>query len=163
MNFVNPLSSQEYIARYPMKNFNPFLFYSLSLLFICSTNTEVFAQEQAVFAAEAARFQAQIEKNGVALQQLLADDLYYLHSNGLVEDKADFISSVTAGKIVYSSMNATEQRLRLFGKTAILYGLVLVEGLYKGKSFSLGLHYTSVYRKKRGKWLLLNWQSTAKP
>jgi hypothetical protein len=121
------------------------------------------AQELAVFDAESARFRAQVEKDGVALQTLLDDDLYYLHSNGLIENKQDFITSVSGGKIVYSQMTASEHRIRLYGKTAVLYGLVMVRGEYKGEPFDIGLYYTSVYRKKRGKWLLVNWQSTKKP
>lgn len=121
------------------------------------------AQEQAVFDAEAARFRAQVEKDGLALQTLLDDDLYYLHSNGLMESKQDFITSVNGGKIVYSEMTATDQSIRLYGKTAVLYGLVMVAGEYQGEPFNIGLYYTSVYRKKRGKWLLVNWQSTKKP
>ena len=123
----------------------------------------VLAQEQAVFAAEAARFQAQVEKDGLALQSLLDDDLYYLHSNGLIEDKQDFITSVSGGKIVYSQMRASDHSIRLYGKTAVLYGLLMVGGEYQGEPFNIGLYYTSVYRKKRGKWLLVNWQSTKKP
>ncbi len=123
----------------------------------------VLAQERAVFEAESARFRAQVEKDGLALQTMLDDDLYYLHSNGLVESKQDFITSVTGGKIVYSEMMATEHRLRRYGKTAILYGLLIVRGMYEGEPFDIRLYYTSVYRKKRGKWLLMNWQSTKKP
>ena len=121
------------------------------------------AQGQAVFAAEAARFRAQVEKDGLALQTLLDDDLYYLHSNGLIESKQDFITSVAGGKIVYSEMMATEHRIRLYGKTAVLYGLLMVRGQYEGEPFDIGLYYTSVYRKQRGDWLLVNWQSTKKP
>lgn len=121
------------------------------------------AQEQAVFAAEAARFKAQVAKDGLALQTLLDDDLYYLHSNGLVENKQDFITSVKGGKIVYSQMLASDHRIRLYGKTAVVYGLVMVAGAYQGEPFDISLYYTSVYRKKRGKWLLMNWQSTKKP
>ena len=123
----------------------------------------VLAQEQAVFAAEAARFRAQVEKDALALETLLDDDLYYLHSNGLIEDKQDFITSVSGGKIVYSQMRASDHSIRLYGKTAVLYGLLMVGGEYQGEPFNIGLYYTSVYRKKRGKWLLVNWQSTKKP
>ena len=123
----------------------------------------VLAQEQAVFAAEAARFRAQVEKDALALETLLDDDLYYLHSNGLIENKQDFITSVSGGKIVYSQMRASDHSIRLYGKTAVLYGLLMVGGEYQGEPFNIGLYYTSVYRKKRGKWLLVNWQSTKKP
>lgn len=121
------------------------------------------AQEAEIISAEAQRFKAQVEQNTEALQLLLHDDLQYLHSNGLMESKADFISSVQSGKITYQKMFSVESRLRRFGKTAIKTGLVEVGGLYQGKSFEMQLYYTSVYRKERGRWQLLNWQSTQKP
>ena len=120
------------------------------------------AQEAAVFAAETARFQAQTKRDAAALDALLHEELYYLHSNGLIESKKDFINSVRGGKIVYASMEATDRRLRVYGKTAVLTGLVTVSGQYQGKEFELGLYYTSVYRKRRGRWQLVNWQSTGK-
>ncbi len=124
---------------------------------------QLHGQEAAILDSEAQRFKAQVEQNTDALQLLLHDDLYYLHSNGLVETKADFITSVQSGKITYQEMYPVESRLRRFGKTAVVTGLVKVRGLYKGQSFNIGLYYTSVYRKERGRWQLLNWQSTRQP
>ena len=121
------------------------------------------AQDNAIFESEQARFKAQVEQNGTALQSLLHNDLYYLHSNGLIETKADFIASVNSGKITYQEMFPIERALKRFGKTAIITGLVLVRGSYQGQSFSITLYYTSVYRKEDGRWQLLNWQSTRKP
>jgi hypothetical protein len=135
----------------------------LFLLVMATSSSTIYAQERAILDAEIARFTAQVEKNTPALQQLLDDSLYYLHSNGLIEDKQDFISSVNSGKIVYSRMASSQQRLNRYGKMAVLTGLVMVDGEYEGNAFSIGLYYTSIYRKKRGEWLLVNWQSTRKP
>lgn len=135
----------------------------LFLLVMVASSFTVYAQEQAILEAETARFTAQVGKDTPALQQLLDENLYYLHSNGLIEDKQDFIGSVTSGKIVYSRMASSQRRLHRYGKTAVLTGLVMVDGEYEGKPFDIGLYYTSVYRRKRGQWLLVNWQSTRKP
>ena len=125
--------------------------------------TQLMAQDSAILQSELQRFRAQVEQDAVALQSLLHDDLYYLHSNGLIESKSDFITSATSGKITYQEMMPVESTLRRFGKTAVITGLVLVRGLYQGQSFDIGLYYTSIYRKERGRWQLLSWQSTRKP
>jgi hypothetical protein len=120
------------------------------------------AQPASLLAAEQARFRAQVEEDTAALQELLHEELYYLHSNGLAESKTDFIASVRSGKIDYQRMVPRDRHFRRYGKTALLTGLVEVEGLYQGKTFALELYYTSVYLRKRGRWQLVSWQSTAK-
>ncbi len=120
------------------------------------------AQPASLISAEQARFDAQIARDVGALDDLLHEELYYLHSNGLAESKSDFIASVTSGKIEYLEMAPQDHQYRRYGKTAILSGLVEVAGNYQGTPFSLGLYYTSVYLKKRGQWVLVSWQSTAK-
>ena len=114
-------------------------------------------------ASEQMRFRAQEQRDLRTLEDLLADDLIYIHSNALVESKSDFLSSVEKGAIRYERMRpAPDQRIRRFGKTAIINGTVEVDGIYKGTPFSVTLLYTSVYRRRGGTWRLLRWQSTSK-
>jgi len=120
------------------------------------------SQEDALLALEQTRFKAQIDQDTALLSTLLHPDLYFLHSNGLAEDKAGFIRSVNSAKIVYQAMTPSQQVVRQYKKTAILTGLLLVSGLYEGTPFEVKLYYSSVYLKKRRKWYLLNWQSTGK-
>lgn len=122
----------------------------------------LWAQDTDLLTREQARFQAQIEQNTVALSDLLHDDLYYLHSNGLAESKTDFIHSVSSAKIVYQRMIPQNQQIRRYKRTAILTGLLQVSGLYEGNPFDIELYYTSIYLKKKGRWLLVSWQSTGK-
>lgn len=130
--------------------------------FLVSFYQVVSAQDEAIFASEKARFDAQIEKDVNALDQLLADELIYIHSNTLLETKTDFIQSVQSGKIVYQAMDVQHHKIRRYKKIAVVTGLVQVSGLYKGTSFIVDLHYTSIYKKKKKQWLLVSWQSTSK-
>lgn len=123
------------------------------------------AQDAAAIAmldSQKQRFKAQVERNTLALQTLLHDELYYLHSNGFAEDKPDFIQSVKTGSITYLDMFPVESRVKRFGKTGVITGLLAVRGLYKGTPFDIQLYFTSVYRKKGRHWQLINWQSTQK-
>ena len=123
---------------------------------------QIFAQDQSVFDYEQKRFNAQMELDVETLDNLLAEELIYIHSNTLTESKTDFIASVQSGKIVYQEMNIKRHQLRQYKKIAIVTGLVEVKGLFKDNEFVVELFYTSVYKKKKGKWLLLSWQSTSK-
>jgi len=117
--------------------------------------------QRTIAESEDMRFRAQVEQDTATLKQIIADELVYIHSNALTESKRDFINSVKSGKITYQTMEPeTGRSIRRYGKTGISNGVVRVGGLYQGRSFDLRLKYTAVYRKKRGKWLLVSWQST---
>lgn len=118
------------------------------------------ADEKAVVAAEKARFEAQVSKNIDALNQLLADDLVYVHSSGNVDTKQSYIQSIKEGNSTYNSIDVQEQKVRLYGKTAIINGICYIKRpAVDGKNNDLKLRYTDVYVKKGGRWQMVTWQS----
>ena len=118
------------------------------------------ADEKAVVAAEKARFEAQVSKNTDALNQLLADDLVYVHSSGNVDTKQSYIQSIKEGNSTYNSIDVQEQKVRLYGKTAIINGICYIKRpVVDGKNNDLKLRYTDVYVKKGGRWQMVTWQS----
>ncbi len=117
--------------------------------------------QNTILSSEDARFQAQVQRDTLALQNLLSDDLVYIHSNALTETKTDFINSVRTGHIAYQSMQTEAQRsIRTYGKIGISNGIVHAAGLLNGTPFDIRLRYTAVYHKRKGKWRLVSWQST---
>ena len=118
------------------------------------------ADEKAVVAAEKARFEAQVSKNLDVLNQLLADDLVYVHSSGNVDTKQSYIQSIKEGNSTYNSIDVQEQKVRLYGKTAIINGICYIKRpAVDGKNNDLKLRYTDVYVKKGGRWQMVTWQS----
>lgn len=117
--------------------------------------------QRTITESEDMRFRAQVKQDTATLKRIISDELVYIHSNALTETKRDFINSVKSGKITYQAMQPEAGRsIRRYGKTGISNGVVRVSGLYQGRNFDLRLKYTAVYHKKRGKWLLVSWQST---
>ncbi len=135
------------------------------LFLVLSTATASIVSAQGILQSEDARFQAQMTLDVEALQELVADDLVYIHSNALVESKEDFIASVASGKIVYARMEAESGRQvrMLRSRVGVVNGVVHVVGQYQGTDFDIRLRYTAVYRKRKGQWLLASWQSTRVP
>lgn len=135
----------------------------IALFILCCVWQAATAQSAAVFAAEDARFAAQVQRDTVALALLLTDSLTYIHSNALVENKAAFISSVGSGRITYESMRPEYRTVEVYRRRALVAGVVAVQGLYQGQPFAMQLHYTAYYYKmRRGGWMLHRWQSTRK-
>lgn len=137
----------------------------LILLLLCSS-AALLAQsksEQGVLTTETVRFEAMMRFDTAALRPMLAEDLLYIHSNALEEDKTAHLNAISSRKIVYADMQREQSKVYLYGKTALVTGILHVGGTYKDTPFDVRLRYTAVYRKKRGKWLLLHWQSTKLP
>ncbi len=132
------------------------LLFSLSVLNAQSKST------QKVLDTEAQRFAAMMRADTLALRPMLAEDLVYVHSNALKENKSEHLAAIASKKLVYEKMDREAANVRFYGKTALVNGIVKVQGKLKGNAFEVRLLYLAVYRKKKGAWVLINWQSTSK-
>ncbi|MEO5742150.1 MAG: nuclear transport factor 2 family protein [Vicinamibacterales bacterium] len=83
--------------------------------------------EDGVKEAGAGWRQGAIKQDKALLQKYLADDLVYTHGGGQTETKAQYITDVTTGPSHYQSMTEKDVRIRFYGKTAVLWGLVDVQ------------------------------------
>lgn len=116
--------------------------------------------DRLILATEQQRFASMVSRDTVALRPLLAEDMLYTHSNALQETKAAHLSAIATGRLVYASMLRETAQVRRYGKMALTNGIVRVTGVVNGTSFDVRLLYTAVYRRVRGQWQLVNWQST---
>ena len=118
---------------------------------------------QTILASEARRFEAMTQADTARLRPMLADDLVYVHSNAMKENKAEHLSAIASRKLVYKKMERQDAAVRFYGKTALVNGTIKVQGILNNNAFEVNLIYLAVYRKKRGIWQLVNWQSTKIP
>jgi hypothetical protein len=106
------------------------------------------------------RFSKMISRDTAFLVKYLDSYLLYIHSNGLVEDRNDHLNNIAKGSIIYQNFQIKDARYirkkdNLFGR-----GLIHVQGIYKGTEFSVSLRFSNIYKKTKGVWRLLYWQST---
>ena len=135
----------------------------LFLLVLPMLTTAQSSADRSVLDTELQRFHLMTTGDTVALRAMIDDDLVYIHSNTMTESKDQHIAAISGGKLTYHKMDRVNVLVRRYGKTAITNGLVKVNVTLNGKYLELPLAYTAVYRKKKGKWLLVNWQSTKVP
>jgi ketosteroid isomerase-like protein len=119
--------------------------------------------EQAVRAAEAARIQAFVSNDVPTLERLLADDLTYTHSSGLMDGKAQLIDALRSGRTRYLSMTPDDVKVRIYGDVAVLTGRMAVRVNNNGQALDLQLRFTSAYVRHAGAWQFVAWQSTRVP
>ncbi|HUQ11277.1 MAG TPA: nuclear transport factor 2 family protein [Steroidobacteraceae bacterium] len=114
-------------------------------------------------AAEAARFKANVDADAQVLGQVLDDDLEYVHSNGEVNTKRQFIDSLTSGTRDYVATTFELKSVRILGDVAILVGTAKVTVADHGNSLDLDLGYTDIWVWKDRRWQMTAWRSARMP
>lgn len=118
----------------------------------------------AVRMADDDRLDAMTAGDAARLDAIFSDDLRYAHSNGRVENKADFIKSLAGRRMVYESFAYQERTFQAVGPGVVLMsGRVLVHASSAGQKLVLDLNFLAVWREEGGRWRFLAWQSSRNP
>ena len=133
-----------------------------AMLVVAATTLVVAAgPEDGVKEAGAAWRQGAIKQDKALLEKYLADDLVYTHGGGQAESKAQYIANVLKGPSHYLAMVPSETRVRIYGKTAVLWGLVDVTPA-KGETYRT--RTLEVYAQHaNGTWQMIQKESVRVP
>jgi ketosteroid isomerase-like protein len=127
-------------------------------LAIAAIGTRVHAEsadDAAVRQALADLTKAMLAADKPKLEALVADQLSYGHSSGVVQDKAVFVDVIVSKKTVYKSIDLTDIKVNVVGNDAIVrhtWDSVSESG---GKSNAAHIGVMQVWAKQDGKWKLL--------
>lgn len=116
-----------------------------------------------VLEVERARVAALVRDDYAALEGIFADDLTYVHSNGTVESKSEYLATLRSGRLKYTALDHADQVVRVFGDAALLQGTSAVRAISAGTESTVRLRFTMLYVRKGGRWQLVTWQSTRLP
>ena len=119
--------------------------------------------EAAVLKREEARLQAMVKADLAALEDILADDLSYVHSSGSVDSKREFVDAIRTGRLKYKSYDRKEAAVAVYGDTALVTGKAFVVVVREGADVPIRLQFTNVWVKRAGKWRMVAWHSTRLP
>jgi ketosteroid isomerase-like protein len=125
-------------------------------ILLCTLSSPVSAQEKEVTeAVETFRKGIESADRGL-LKSIAADDLVYGHSNGKVQNKAEFVEEITSKKpIVYSTVSLSQQTIKISGNTAIVRHIFSAEIENNGTHGNLKIGNMLIWQKQHGKWKLL--------
>ena len=121
------------------------------------------APEREVREAEDAWAQAAIAGNAAALKRLLADDIVYTHASGKADTKAQFIESITSGRLTYRSAEVEEFAVKVYGNVAVTQSVRRMSTGSGGQFTSFRARFQRVWIKRDGKWQLTAHQATRLP
>jgi ketosteroid isomerase-like protein len=103
-------------------------------------------------------------QNDVAtIHRLLADDYLGINPNGTLETKADALAQRRSGAAKISSIEPENQKIRVYGDTAVVTSRVQVEGHDGERDISGLYHYTRVYSHRSGEWKVVSFEASRIP
>jgi len=113
------------------------------------------ADEAAVAQAVADLTKAMLAADKAKLEALVADQLSYGHSGGVVQSKAEFVGVIASKKTVYKSIDLTDVKVSVVGNDAIVRHTWDSVSESDGKSSASHIGVLQVWAKQDGKWKLL--------
>ena len=100
-----------------------------------------------------------IAKDSATLSGLLANDVTYGHTNGIIQTKAQLIRSVMSGEQDYKSIEPSDMDVRIYDNTGVVTMKSKVSMMYQGKPLDMDMFVTLTWIKTNSDWKLVARQS----
>ncbi|HEU5219735.1 MAG TPA: nuclear transport factor 2 family protein [Gemmatimonadales bacterium] len=109
--------------------------------------------DAATVAALDTNYQAAVKANDPeGMAAILADDFILVTGRGKVYTKADLLEQARTKSAVYEHQEDTEQKVRVWGNTAVVTALLWVKGVSGGQPFDRKLWFSDTYVKTATGW-----------
>jgi ketosteroid isomerase-like protein len=86
------------------------------------------------------------------LDKYMDEDYILIDPRGGVHNKKQYLKHLTDGASKVKDLKETDVKVRVFGDTAVVTGLLQVKGKFDGKDISPEYRWTRVYNKKGDEW-----------
>ncbi len=105
----------------------------------------------------AEKFRWKTERQIDRVADLFDDDLVFVHLNGHVSSKKEWIDQLRSGRFVYHAIAVKEVSAKIYGDTSVLVGKAeFTVSMSGGTRSTFPLVYTEVYVRKESAWKLTN-------
>jgi ketosteroid isomerase-like protein len=94
------------------------------------------------------------------IERFEADDCVNIDGSGMMSDKNHSIEMLKNGTVKYTAIDVKEERVRMYGNTAIYNGLANTKMTANGQDHSGDYRVTIVWAKLDGQWKRLSFQAT---
>lgn len=111
------------------------------------------ADDEKAVAALDTEYQAAVEKHDLAtMDRILADDFVLVTGRGKTYGKADLLQEARSGSAVYEHQSDSQQKVRVWGDTAVVTALLWAKGTNEGQPFDYKLWFSDVYVRTPAGW-----------
>ena len=114
-----------------------------------------------IVVAEKALYRAMIAQDFSALDELLADDVMYIHSTAVAETKQGYFEGVRQGLYEYAAIESRDVSVRRCGDMAVQTGTVtMTVGARDMPKAPITLLFTLGWKREQQRWRLWQRQAT---
>jgi ketosteroid isomerase-like protein len=96
--------------------------------------------------------QAIVKNDPEGIERFVADDWIIINADGGIIDKERFLGVVKSGALTHEIMESDDIRVRVYGESAVITGLVRTKGKFMGQDFSTRERATDVFVRYDGRW-----------
>ncbi len=110
------------------------------------------ADAKAVAALDTA-YQAAVKANDAeGMARILADDFVLVTGRGKVFTKNDLLEEARKKSTIYEKQDELEQKVRVWGDTAVVTALLWIKGTSEGKTSERKLWFSDTYVRTKSGW-----------
>ena len=111
------------------------------------------AEDAKTVAALDTQYQAAVAKGDTAtMDRILADDFVLVTGKGDVFTKKDVLEESRSGRTVYERQEELQQKVRVWGDTAVVTALLWLKGTSQGRAFDKKLWFSDTYVRTPSGW-----------
>jgi ketosteroid isomerase-like protein len=123
------------------------------LVMIGPTEARSSVDDEKAVAALDTEYQAAVKNNDVAtMDRILADDFLLVTGLGNTYSKRDLLEEARSKRMQYERQEDSQQKVRVWGDTAVVTALLWAKGTQDGKPFDYKLWFSDVYLKTGKGW-----------
>jgi ketosteroid isomerase-like protein len=98
-------------------------------------------------------YQTAVKNNDVAtMDRILVDDFVLVTGLGKTYTKADLLEEARSKRVTYERQEDTNQKVRVWGDTAVVTALLWAKGTEDGKPFDYKLWFSDTYVRTPNGW-----------
>jgi ketosteroid isomerase-like protein len=118
-----------------------------------TSQAQASADDEKTVAALDTEYQAAVKKNDAAtMDRILADDFVLVTGLGKTYTKADLLEEARSARVIYERQEDTNQKVRVWGDTAVVTALLWAKGTDSGKAFDYKLWFSDTYLRTSSGW-----------
>ncbi|MPS74586.1 MAG: nuclear transport factor 2 family protein [Chryseobacterium sp.] len=132
------------------------------LLFFCFVLgfSQKYSKTEKALLIQVSKLDSLMQNNNYKILELFSDDISFGHSNGWIQNYADFKKDFESGKVKYESVKQTElKEFKIKNKYASIRRIIAVKGFYKNDEFEMKLSVLEFWIRQKGIWKLWSRQA----
>ena len=111
------------------------------------------ADDQKAVSALDTQYQTAVKINdAVTMDRILADDFILVEGEGSIQTKVDLLKEAKSRRIIYEHQDETDQKVRVWGDTAVVTAKLWGKGTDDGKTFEWKLWFSDTYVRTPQGW-----------